>query len=96
MRSVSARVNDETLDNFNSEIPLSRVIEAGIIHFNELSEEEKVVFMLKNSPQTKDIIKELGETPEEIKEMALEEVIEKMKDPVFINKLVVKLLQKGV
>lgn len=50
--SVGARVNKQIVDIYKAkEIPVSLVIEASMIHFLKLSDEEKITFLSDNLPE---------------------------------------------
>ena len=47
--TVSARVNSYVVDMYKeSEIPISMVIESGLVHFMKLDDEEKIKFISQN------------------------------------------------
>lgn len=53
---VSARINKIVYDEYKkSGIPISTVIEAGLIHFLKLENDEKVKFISRNVPETVEI-----------------------------------------
>ena len=76
-KTVTARVNKQMADEIQDlDIPVSRVIEAGMNYFNKLDETQKKIFILENSPQIGQIIDETdGDIPEEILELSLEKIV---------------------
>lgn len=52
-QTVSARVNKLVYDMYKeSELPISTIIEAGLIYFLKLDEDKKLEYISKNSPET--------------------------------------------
>ncbi|MGM0411175.1 MAG: hypothetical protein ACQEQF_10500 [Bacillota bacterium] len=74
---VTARVEKgiaEEIQELN--IPLSRVIEAGMNYFNKLDDYEKKVWLIENTPGIDDIVQQSdGKIPEELLELSLEKLI---------------------
>ena len=63
-QTVSARVNKLIYEEYKkSEIPISTVIEAGLIYFLKLDEDEKMEYISQNLPETveKEDLKPLNE-----------------------------------
>ena len=51
-KTISARVDEEILETFTKQgLPLSQVIEAGIIYFLKLKEDERISFIAENSAE---------------------------------------------
>ncbi|AIF54157.1 hypothetical protein [Pelosinus sp. UFO1] len=51
-KTISARVNESITDILSEQdLPTSQIVEAGIIHFLKLKEEEKIAFIAENSAE---------------------------------------------
>ena len=52
-QTISARVNKLIYDEYKkSEVPISTVVEAGLIYFLKLDEDEKMKYITQNLPET--------------------------------------------
>lgn len=52
---ISARINKYIYEEFKrNEIPISTVVEAGLINFLKLSEDKKILFLSENIPECSD------------------------------------------
>ncbi len=54
-KTISARVNESITDILSEQdLPISQIVEAGIIHFLKLTEEEKIAFIAENCAEVTD------------------------------------------
>ena len=51
-KTISARVDEKVLETFSKQgLPLSQVVEAGIVHFLKLPEDQRISFIAENSAE---------------------------------------------
>lgn len=71
-KTISARVNESIIDILSEQdLPTSQIVEAGIIHFLKLNEEEKIAFIAENSAEVtdeKDLVSMLRTWPDVLRE----------------------------